>query len=64
MKYRKQISLDPQLSPFRIKLSPPKFSMTHTEINSAYKVMMQSYELELEGFNFPILIEYSLEAMN
>lgn len=60
----KQISLDPELSLYTVKLSPPKLSMIAQEINSAHKQMVQSYELELEGYSFQILIEYSIQAMN
>jgi hypothetical protein len=60
----KQISLDPELSLYSIRMSPPKLSMISQELNSKLKNMLQSYELELDGYTFTILIEYSIEAMN
>lgn len=60
----KQISIDSELSQFAIKLSPPRISMIPKEVNTSHKSMMQSYELELEGMSFNILVEYSIEAMN
>ncbi len=60
----RQISLDEELSHFNIKLSPPKLSMIPTEFNTAYKLMMQKYDLELESMFFHVMTEYSLTALN
>ena len=60
----KQISQDKELKNFRIKLSPPKLSMISNEVNSALKSSIQNYKLELEGFSFSILTEYSIEALS
>lgn len=60
----KQISQDEEFKNFTIKLSSPKFSMVSVEINTAIKLGMQKYTLELEERNFTVLIDYSLEAMN
>lgn len=60
----KQISLDEDLTHFKLKLSPPKISVNSTEINTSYKRMMQKYHLELDGILFVVLIEYNLSAIN
>jgi hypothetical protein len=60
----RQISYDHELRNFNINLSAPKLSMNPKELNTAFKSSMQKYELELDGYNFSILNEYSLEAMN
>lgn len=60
----RQISVDEELSKFKIRLSPPKISMNPKELSTKSKSMIQIYELELDGLSFQILIEYSIEAMN
>jgi hypothetical protein len=60
----KQISLDDELSLFKIKLSSPKLSMIAKEINTSYRSMTQKYDLELEAHSFIILTEYNLEVLN
>ncbi len=60
----KQISTDPQLSAFNLKIAAPKMSMNSKEVNSAYKSGIQSYDLELDGLRFTILTEYVIGALN
>lgn len=60
----KQMSDDEQLKAFNVKLSPPKISMLPKEVNTSLKSSMQQYDLELDGFSFSILTEYSIEAMS
>lgn len=60
----KQLSQGEDLKNFKIKLSPPKLSMIPKEINTALKASTQYYELELDGFRFSILTEYSIEALS
>lgn len=60
----KQISMDDELSLFKIKLSPPKLSMIPKELNTALRNVTQKYELELEAGSYNVLTEYSLEALN
>jgi hypothetical protein len=60
----RQISLDDELSHFRIKLSSPKLSMISKEINTFYRSMTQKYDLELEAMSLTVLTEYNLEALN
>lgn len=60
----KQISTDPQLKSFNLKLAAPKMSMNSKEVNSIYKSSMQSYDLELDGMCFTILTEYIIGALN
>lgn len=60
----RQISHDQELRHFNVDLSAPKLSMNPKEINSSFKSSMQKYELELDGYTFSILNEYSLEAIN
>ena len=60
----RQFSLDDDLSKFRIKLSSPKLNMNSVEINTRLKVMMQKYELQLEGVSYNVLTEYNLESLN
>lgn len=60
----RQITLDDELSHFRITLSSPKLSMIAKEINTSFRSMTQKYELELEEMSFKVLNEYNLEAMN
>lgn len=60
----RQITLDEDFNHLRINLSAPKLSMLTKEINTALRSMTQKYELELEGYNFLVLTEYNLEALN
>lgn len=60
----RQISLDDELSHFKIKLSSPKLSMISKEINTRSRGLTQKYDLELEERSYQILTEYSLEALN
>ena len=60
----RQISTDKVFKVSNVRLSPPKLSMIPKEINSSYKSGLQAYQLELDGQSFPILTEYSLEALN
>lgn len=60
----KQLSQGDDLKHFKIKLSPPKLSMIPKEINTALKSTTQFYELELDGYRFSILTEYSIEALS
>ena len=60
----KQISTDPELGTLKIKLSPPKLSMISKEINSTLKSTIQKYDLEFDGYICPVIIEYSIEALN
>lgn len=60
----RQISLDDELSRFKIKLSAPKLNMNSMEVNTALRNQTQKYDLELESIQFCILTEYHLEALN
>lgn len=60
----KQISMDDELSHFKIKLSSPKLSMISKEINTSHRSVTQKYDLELENGIFKVLTEYTLEALN
>lgn len=60
----KQISMDDELSHFRVKLSSPKLSMIPKEINTSLRSVTQKYDLELEHGVYKVLTEYSLEALN
>ena len=60
----KQLSQDKELSRFRVKLSPPKLSMITKDVSSMNKSSIQHYLLELDGFTFSILTEYSIEALS
>lgn len=60
----KQISIDESFTNLNIKLSSPKLSVNSREINTSLRAMTQKYELDIEGTNYIILIEYSLEAIN
>ncbi len=60
----RQISLDDDLSKFRVKLSAPRLNMNSLEVNTALRVMTQKYDLELEDIQFCVLTEYSLEALS
>lgn len=60
----RQISMDEELSHFKIKLSSPKLSMIAQELNTSLRSMTQKYDLELDERCYKILTEYSLEALN
>lgn len=60
----RQFSLDDDLSKFRVRLSSPKLNMISVEINTRLKLMMQKYELQLEGLAYNVLTEYNLETLN
>lgn len=60
----RQITLDEELTGFKIRLSSPKLSMIPTEIHTRLRSMTQKYDLELEGLTFTVLTEYNLEALN
>lgn len=60
----RQITLDDELSAFKIKLSAPRLSMISKEINTSLRGSTQKYELELNESTYTVLAEYSLEAMN
>jgi hypothetical protein len=59
-----QISLDDDLSHFKIKMSSPKLSMIPKELNTSLRSSTQKYNLELEANIFDVLIEYNLQAFN
>lgn len=60
----RQITLDEDLSHFKINLSSPKISMIAQEINTSLRSLTQKYELELEDTSYNVLTEYNLEALN
>ena len=60
----RQITLDDELSTFRLNLSSPKLSMIAKEINTSLRAQTQKYDLELEEQIFNVLIEYNLQALN
>lgn len=60
----RQISLDEDLSMFKINLSSPKLSMIPKELNTSLRSMTQKYNLILEENSFNVLTEYNLEAFN
>lgn len=60
----RQVSLDEELSQFRIKLSAPKISMNSRELNTSFRTLTQKYDLVLDDQPFTILTEYSLQAAN
>lgn len=60
----RQISMDDELSHYRLKLSSPRLSMIPKEINTSFRGMTQKYDLELESSSYQVLTEYSLEALN
>lgn len=60
----RQISLDEELSQFKISLSSPKINMISTELNTSLRSMTQKYDLNLDERSFTVLVEYSLEALN
>lgn len=60
----RQVSLDDELSNFKMKLSAPKLSMNPMEINTALRSFTQKYDLELDSIQFTVLTEYNLEVLN
>ena len=60
----RQISLDEELSKFKVRLSSPKLNMNALELNTKHKLMMQKYDLQLEDFHYQVLTEYNLESLN
>jgi hypothetical protein len=60
----RQISLDEDLSQFKISMSAPKLNMNSIEVNTALRNMTQKYDLDLQDIQFCVLTEYSLEALN
>lgn len=60
----RQISLDEELSNFRVKLHPPKINLNPTEIHTNTRSQIQKYDLILDSMSFCILIAYGLEAIN
>ncbi len=60
----RQVSLDDELSSFKMKLSSPKLSMNSMEINTALRSFTQKYDLELDSIQFTVLTEYNLEVLN
>lgn len=60
----KQISLDDEISHFKINLSSPKLNMNSTIIDTKQKLQIHKYDLELDDISFDILAEYSLEVIN
>jgi hypothetical protein len=60
----RQLTLDEELSGYRLTMSAPRLSMIPQEINSSYRSLIQKYELELEDLSYSILTEYSLAAYN
>jgi hypothetical protein len=60
----RQISLDEDLSQFKISMSAPKLNMNSIEVNTALRSMTQKYDLDLQDIQFCVLTEYSLEALN
>ncbi len=60
----RQITLDEEISHFKVKLSPPKLSMIPTLISTTAKGPTHQYELEIEASTFCVLAEYSLETIS
>jgi len=60
----RQISMDEELSHFRIKLSLPKLNMNSSQVSSKVRGMTHQYELELESSSFIVLAQYGLELVN
>jgi hypothetical protein len=60
----KMLSSDRQLVLFKLMLSPPKLSLIPKELNTQYKLNTHTYELDIEGQAFRVLMEYSLKVMN
>ncbi|MGE3609467.1 MAG: hypothetical protein AB7I27_07760 [Bacteriovoracaceae bacterium] len=60
----RQISLDDEISHFKINLSSPKLNMNPTVIDTKSRILTHKYDLELEDTSFEVLTEYSLEVIN
>jgi hypothetical protein len=60
----KQISIDEVMGHIPLRLSSPKLSLSAREINTAKRNLTQKYDFEIEETIYPILIEYSLQALN
>lgn len=60
----RQISIDDDLSHFKVKLSAPKLNMNSISINTTGRGVTHKYELELESSSFCVLTQYSLEIVN
>lgn len=60
----RQITIDTNLSHFKIRISPPKINMISKELNSNVRPSTHKYFLELEDKNFVVLIDYNLETYN
>jgi len=60
----KQISIDEVMGQIPLRLSSPKLSLSAREINTAKRNLTQKYDFEIEETIYPILIEYSLQALN
>jgi hypothetical protein len=60
----RQLSLDDEISHFKLRLSPPKLNMNSIEISTSRRALTHKYELEIESRAFTVLGEYSLESIN
>jgi hypothetical protein len=60
----KQISIDEVMGQIPLRLSSPKLSLSAREINTSKRNLTQKYDFEIEETIYPILIEYSLQALN
>jgi len=60
----RQISIDEVMGQIPLRLSSPKLSLSAREINTAKRNLTQKYDFEIEETIYPILIEYSLQALN
>jgi hypothetical protein len=60
----RQISIDEVMGNLPLRLSSPKLSLSAREINTAKRNLTQKYDFEIEETIYPILIEYSLQALN
>lgn len=60
----KQISMDDEISHFKISLSTPRLNMNPIVIDTKQRIQTHKYELELEEISFDVLAEYSLEVLN
>jgi hypothetical protein len=60
----RQISMDDELSHFKMKLSTPKLNMNSLFVTTDARGMTHVYKLELEDGSFDVLIQYALEILN
>lgn len=60
----RQITLDEELSSYRVSMSAPKLNMNPTAISTKAKSNVHKYELELESASFTVLAEYGIESLN